>query len=142
MIALDWGPRLTPDLALTEGGALARDDGLRTAVLLSLFCDARAAPDDPVPDPLNPDRRGWIGDVLAPVDGDRWGSRLWLLAREKQTEATRRRAELYAREALAWLVEDGLAARVEVEAAWAAPQRLGLRIRIAALLDETFTVSL
>jgi phage gp46-like protein len=82
VIALDWGQtRITPDLALAPSGAVAREDGLRTAILLSLFLDARAGEEDPLPDPLNRDRRGWVGDVLAPTAGDRIGSRLWLLAR-------------------------------------------------------------
>ena len=142
MIALDWGQtRLTPDLALVPSGAVARDDGLRTAILLSLFLDARAGEEDPLPDPLNRDRRGWVGDVLAPTAGARMGSRLWLLAREKQTEATRLRAEIYAREALAWLVEESLARAVSVSAAWASTGQLALRIQVAELsYDETFGV--
>lgn len=142
MIALDWGQtRVTPDLALAASGAVAREDGLRTAILLSLFLDARASAEDPLPDPLNRDRRGWVGDALAPRAGDRIGSRLWLLAREKQNEATRLRAEIYAREALAWMTEEGLARSVSVTAAWVSQGQLGLRVQVAELsFDETFGV--
>lgn len=140
MIGLDWGQtRLTPDLALAPSGAVAREDGLRTSILLSLFLDARAGAEDPLPDPLNRDRRGWVGDALSPTAEDRFGSRLWLLAREKQSEATRLRAELYAREALTWMIEEGLARTLSVSAAWVARGQLALRIQVAELAyDETF----
>jgi len=50
------------------------------------------------------------------VANDRIGSRLWLLARAKLVPETAARAKEYAEEALAWLVADGVAARVEVQA--------------------------
>jgi len=120
-----------------EGGALAEDAELVSAVLLSLFTDARARDDDRLPDapedgpaPGTPgDRRGWWADAEAPEGA--LGSRLWLLSREKATERTRRRAEQYAEEALAWMVEDGLVEAVRVEADWTAPERLDLAVTLA-----------
>jgi phage gp46-like protein len=96
-------------------GNLALGSDLEAAVWTSLFSDRRALPDDVIPDGTD-DRRGWWGDTYAdkPI-----GSRLWLLDRAKRIPETLRRAEDYAREALAWLVEDGVAARVEVTAIWA-----------------------
>ncbi len=94
---------------------LATDDALETAVILSLFTDRLANADDALPDSTG-QRRGWWGDSFADVDGDRIGSRLWLLAREKQLPAVLERARAYARESLAWMVEDGIARGVEVEA--------------------------
>ncbi len=117
-IALVWDPLLArADIAVAKGDLVA-DAGLRTAILVSLFSDALARPDDEIPDGTD-DRRGWWGDT--PVEGesaDPIGSRLWLLARAKRTEETRRRAETYARDALAWMVTDGVAAAVTVSAAW------------------------
>lgn len=108
-IALRFGQaRWSADLAI-EGGGLATDDGLVTALIISLFTDARARDDDPLPQP-GADRRGWWGDPTI-------GSRLWLLEREKLTEATRLRAHDYVREALAWLTEDGVARDVAIEVA-------------------------
>ncbi|AVO53642.1 phage GP46 family protein [Ectopseudomonas mendocina] len=99
------------DLAIANGD-LARDESLETAVLLSLYTDRRALPADQLPDGGN-DRRGWWADAYA----DRpYGSRLWLLWREKEMDSVLRRAEEYAREALTWLTEDGIASAVEVEA--------------------------
>lgn len=94
---------------------LDTDDGLQTALLLSLFSDRRAEPDDELPDNSG-NRRGWFGDSYAAVAGDRFGSRLWLLYREKQRPVVLQRARDYAREALRWLVEDGIARSVEVDA--------------------------
>jgi phage gp46-like protein len=126
MIALSWNDGAgAADLALNATGALAGDDGLETSVVLSLFLDARARPDDGA----EGHRRGWVGDAFTPED--RVGSRLWLLRREKQTEETRRRAEDYANEALAWLVDAGLATSVAVNAAWVARGVLGLSVSIA-----------
>lgn len=100
-----------------EGNDLARDDGLETAILISLFTDRRT--DDPATVPTgDSDLRGWWGDAVPVVEGDLIGSRLWLLARAKQTTTTLRRAEEYAREALDWLIQDRVAARIDVVAEW------------------------
>ncbi|MBI1214559.1 MAG: hypothetical protein GC185_01915 [Alphaproteobacteria bacterium] len=114
-----------PDVALTSGGAIAQDDTLTTAIIVSLLTDRRANADDalptaPRPGPLPPDRRGWCGDALAEIEGDRIGSRLWLLARAKPVEETRLLAIDYAQEAMAWMIEDGLATQIDVSAIWAA----------------------
>ena len=112
-ITLDWLDQAL-DVALI-GGDLATDDGLRTAVALSLLCDRLAEADDTIPDGTD-NRRGWWADAIADEDGDRWGSRLWLLGREKELPEVRRLAEAYAREALAWLLEDGVATEIDVTA--------------------------
>jgi phage gp46-like protein len=92
---------------------LGADDGLRTACLLSLFTDRRAEDDDPIP-ALDQDRRGWWADQFLQVDGDRFGSRLWLLDRSKRTGDVVRRAEELVREALQWTLEDRVASRIDV----------------------------
>lgn len=111
------------------GGDFVADDGLQTAILISLFSDARAADDDVLPQPGG-DRQGWWGDIGATVDGDHLGSRLWLLTREKQLPSVLTRAEAYAREALQWLVDDGVASTVNVVASFLRPGWLGLAIEI------------
>ena len=98
-------------------GLLQLDGGLSTAVLISLFTDARADAADVLPT-AGDDRRGWWADTFAENDGDRIGSRLWLLSREKATNTTLERARGYARDALTWLIEDGIASRVEVATSW------------------------
>jgi phage gp46-like protein len=88
------------------------------AVVISLFTWRRSNPDDVLP---GDQRMGWWGDSFPPSDNDRIGSRLWLLSRAKVTEETRLGAIEYAQEALQWLVDDGIARRITVEA-----ERMGL----------------
>lgn len=117
---MDFATTLSPagvfDWAIADGDLLA-DGGLYTAVAISLFTDRVANPDDPLPNDSG-DRRGWWGDVWLPplADGtpDHIGSRLWLLARALQLPQTAQRAQAYCQEALAWLVDDGVAASVAV----------------------------
>lgn len=112
-----WVPGLSRGDWTLNGADLGRGDDLATAVIISLFTDRRADPDDEIPD-ASGDRRGWWGDTgrTRPL-----GSKLWLLERAKQTEQTRQRAQDYAADALAWLIEDGVAAAVDVVAAWQGP---------------------
>lgn len=119
-LALIWNAADSrADLALV-GGALLLDEGLRTAVLISLMTDATARDDDNLADgdaQGQGDRRGWWGDL--PVEGQPArgiGSRLWLLRRAKATEGTRLRAITMVREALAWMVADGICQSIGVEA--------------------------
>jgi phage gp46-like protein len=107
---------LAGDIAI-DSGDLARETTLQTAVLLSLFTDRRATADE-LARFGGDDARGWWGDELAEVEGDEFGSKLWLLAREKVLPETLNRAREYARQALAWMIEDGVASSVAVEAAW------------------------
>jgi phage gp46-like protein len=119
------------DFALVRG-ALQADSDLQTAVLISLFTDRLAEPDDVLPEAEAP-RRGWWGDALAARDGSgvgRIGSRLWLLSREKMLPETINRAREYTQEALAWLVTQGVARRVTVQAQVAGAGVLGLGIEI------------
>lgn len=94
------------------GSPLAAADPLIRAVIISLFTWRRANPDDAV----DGSRQGWWGDATASLTGDRIGSRLWLLSREKLLPETFNRAREYAREALQWLVDDQVAAAVDVAA--------------------------
>lgn len=88
-----------------------REDGLETAILLSLFTDARAADGT----------AGWWGNRLpTPGAAQGWqrGSLLHTLNREKATAETLRKAKEFIEAALAWLIEDGVASSVIVETAW------------------------
>lgn len=115
-LAIQWdNDRFGGDLALVQG-RLATDDGLRTAMLISLFTDARARGDDPLPQP-GTDPRGWWGNGFALHPGRELGSRLWLLEREKLTRDVVARARAYAAEALAWLEEEALVSGMVVETA-------------------------
>ena len=125
-LLLAWDDEIyAGDLVIDDDVAdLATEDpGLRTAVLVSLFTDRRVAEGLP---PGEAHRRGWWGDTL--TGAGEIGSRLWLLGRAKRTPETMRRAEGYAREALEWLVTDGVVLEVDVRAESPADHRLLLRV--------------
>lgn len=115
-LALVWRG-LGADCSLS-GSDLLRDNSLQTAIILSLFLDRRAREDDVLPDGTD-NRRGWWADTVLPDSlgrYDQYGSRLWLLHREKQMPEVLRRAKDYAQEGLAWLIEDKVARKVDVVA--------------------------
>jgi phage gp46-like protein len=128
-IALKITPAGTMDLALA-GMDLARDDGLESAVLVSLFTDRRARAEQLRPEDDKSDLRGWWGDFNPAVEGDRTGSLLWLLAREKQTAETLARAKQYCEQALAWMVEDRVASRVNVAVSYPTRGWMGIAVEI------------
>jgi phage gp46-like protein len=105
---------------LLSGFDLDRDDGLQTAVIISLFTDRRASPEQIPAEFPQDDLRGYWGDIANATPSDQTGSLLWLLAREKQLPQILGRAQQYCREALAWMVEDLVATRVEVTAEFVA----------------------
>jgi len=116
--------------------ALALDDGLCTAVVLSMFCDRRA--DDDVTLPLNQtDRRGWCGDEFmgdvdtdAPIDAsDAWGSHLWLCYVSKSVVPVLERARFAVQESLQWMVKSGVVDRLVVDAEWTGPVSDRLAVR-------------
>lgn len=112
---------------ILAGLGLERDDSIETAVIVSLFTDRRADAGDRLPFGES-DRRGWWGDSYTDKPGRKIGSRLWLLEREKQLPEVLARAREYARESLQWLIEDGRAARIEVETSFPRPGVLGIEI--------------
>lgn len=116
-IALRWNDNYAD--FVVEKTDLLKEDGIETAILVSLFTDKRVRVDEL---PINEtDRAGWWGDMFPDEEGDEIGSKLWLLAREKQTPETLIRYQEYANEALQWLVSDGLAQSVNVVASY--PER-------------------
>lgn len=127
---LDW---------VFDGYDLVTTDTLETAVLISLMTDRLANADDEIPDGSN-DRRGVWSDMAVPLTeappaGDLIGSRLWLLSRRKVEERTRLDAITYCLEALQWMIDDGVAMSVDVDAAWN-EQTLG-RLDIAIQIGAT-----
>ena len=93
------------DLGLADGD-FTREEGLETAVMMSLFTDARADIDDPLPDPQSENRKGWWGDKVSDIEDDVIGSKLWLLDRSKTDDAAITDAKAYIEEALQWMIDD------------------------------------
>lgn len=106
------------------GPVLVTGNDIASATLISLFTDRIANPDDVIPDGTD-DPRGWWGDL---GEDKPIGSRLWLLSRAKQTQETLNNAVDYAKEALEWFVDDGVAARIDVFAQWVRTSFLGLQV--------------
>ena len=136
-LALVYDPQTRRcDLAFGDDGDLLIDETPITPVLLSVGLDRRAEPDDELPQGrtrfLTPasfsERRGGAGDGLDPY-GERAGSRLWLLDRAKETEATRLLFEFWLAECLAWAERD-TGTPAEIEVAWIRDQTLGWRVLV------------
>jgi phage gp46-like protein len=117
-VKISWDEILLEGDFLYSEGDLTGDAGLETAVIISIFSDRRAEPEDELPDSQDSDRRGWWGDLTLEQTAagfDKLGSRLWLLERAKTVPETLVKAKAYIEESLQWLVDDGIAVKVEVE---------------------------
>jgi phage gp46-like protein len=138
-LAIAWdSANFRGDWVIANGG-LATGSDLESAVLVSLFTDRIASPDFVPTDGTN-DRRGWWADTYesAPI-----GSRLWQLARAKKTDQTTllNQARDYCREALQWLLDDGVAGAVDVVTYWLSATTMGIQIRITRPQGTTFQYS-
>lgn len=124
---------------------LGSTEPLVRAVIISLFTWRRANADDTLPSGTELGAlMGWWGDSFPNVPSDLIGSRLWLLLRAKLTPESVNLAKEYVQEALGWLVQDGVASRVDVEAERQGLSTLALACRIyktggAAPLEIRFT---
>lgn len=105
MLALFWDDdEGVADVRWTDGELVREGYDLQTAAFISLFTDRYDESRDVG------DRGGWFGTEFDTED--EWGSLLWTLDRELATEENRRKAETYAQESLAWMVDDGIAETV------------------------------
>ncbi len=110
-------------------------DSLSRAVVISLFTWQRASQSDEVD---NDQRMGWWGDTFAENKGDKIGSKLWLLLRQKITEETLNRAQEYAYESLKWLIDDGICSdiTVNVERDEDDPNRINLSVLLTTPTNQ------
>ncbi|MCA3597763.1 MAG: phage GP46 family protein [Methylobacterium sp.] len=123
----DW--RVVPLGQADNPGGLDSREALASAVIISLFTDRRA------PEGWRPevtDRRGYWGDGVAEEGAQprALGSHLWLLRNEVATEENAALARLYAIEALAWMTEEAVVARVDASAGLIENPRRGVWLRI------------
>ena len=107
-----------------EDGDVVLDEGLSTAVLVSLFSDARADEGQLAPRFVN------RGGYWAERPTDPWGSTLWLEYRGKAVAETAERLRQATEESLAWLVENGIAGDVVVTADIAGPGKVDLAVAL------------
>lgn len=110
-VKIIWDNTLSEGDIKFENEDLTREEGLETAVIISLFLDRRADEDDELDNPE--DKRGWWGDNLED-NGDQIGSKLWLLDRAKTDQETINKAKDYIYEALEWMLDDEVIADMDV----------------------------
>ncbi|WP_233869209.1 phage GP46 family protein [Paraburkholderia adhaesiva] len=113
-----YNPQQVADYVV-ENGLLGNDDGLVSAALISLFTDGRALDDDVIPDApagQTGDPRGWWADEYSSTANDAIGSRLWLNESAKQLPIVLTQDQERAREALQWMLDDGLVSQIDVTA--------------------------
>lgn len=139
-IALLYDPQTRRcDLMIGDDGDLVIDETPITPVLLSVGLDRRAASDDPLPEGRTQllvqsgidARRGSAADALDP-NGERIGSRLWLLDRAKVSETTRLLFLSWLAECVEWAKRE-TGVLTEIDAQWLNKETLSWRVQI----DET-----
>ena len=136
MLKISWNEQENEfDLEVGVGG-LVNEDGFETAAIVSLFTDARARPGDELLDPSDDDLRGFWADSYVEVTGTELGSLLWLLDRSTSRQRTFRLADERGTNALAWMVEDGIADTAVVVSSRQGPNRLGLEVIITRERDS------
>jgi len=115
-IALVWDENELEANIDFDSGDLVLEQGLFSAIIISIFTDGRAADEDILPNILDTNRRGWWGDLInPPVQNDKIGSRIWLLERSKTLPEVLVQAKEYIKESLQWIIDDGLASEIKIE---------------------------
>jgi phage gp46-like protein len=110
-----------------EMGDIAKDEGLETAVLISLYTDRRVTVAELPPNET--DQGGWWADTFE-QEGDGTGSKIWLLNKSKANDQTIAQMETYAAEALQWMIDDGVARSISIEASYDENKNLLLEISV------------
>jgi phage gp46-like protein len=131
----DWA-NADPDESSNVGGLRAKA-AIETAVTLCMFTDKRITPDHELFYLADGDTRGYWGDgvdVRTDLNETEMGSYLWLLERAPLTIRglpIARWAEVFANDALATLIAQGVCVRIDVAAtAYPLEQRLNLNVAL------------
>lgn len=115
------------DIGLDQAD-LKADNGLETALAISVFTDARVN-DDQLPYGTTK-KRGWWGDMFPDHPGDKIGSRMWTINPAKITNETRNLAVDYCRESTRWLIEDGIASVINFSSEYNENKHLKIYIEV------------
>ncbi len=106
------------DIQIDDFGDIRTADFFDTSIFVSILSDKRANEGE-VPDSKR--RRGWIGNEVRD-DGFEIGSKLWLFEQSRLTRTVMNGIEDAVRDALQWMVNDGIAAAIQnVRVAFAPP---------------------
>ncbi len=118
----------TVDFATDANGFISLEGGLETASLYSTLTNKRAPPSnvEVIDQPY-----GWWGDDFPEVDGDQWGSWVWIeLGRSKLITADIRKVQLAVEDGHKWMLEDGLAKTVVVTPTRVDPDAIDIKVNI------------
>jgi phage gp46-like protein len=126
----------TGDLAMS-GVTLETGHELETAVLISLFTDARADPGDVV---LDNDPRGWWADTysaledptLPTIPNDRIGSKLWQVFYRPRNQDTLNWMRDQILIALGWMLTDGVASAIDAVPVFTSSGGVGCSVTVTA----------
>lgn len=99
------------DISLTDDGDILTEEFFDTAILMSIFCEKRAAPSEV---PVSHRRRGWIGNESTP--GFEIGSKIWLFHQSRIDRNTLNGINSAADESLQWMIDDNIAVSVRSSA--------------------------
>lgn len=133
-VLLKYDPNLgVYDLQL-DGADFASVDGMETAIVTSLFTDARA-PENRVPTAQR--RRGWIGNILTIGQRRELGSLLWTLDQARITQNTMNNARVDAQACFNWMVEDGAARSINVNVVQQDRSSINIDIQYTDLDNQT-----
>lgn len=105
-------------------GDLVLDGGFETLILISLFTDAYVDKNSS----YNGESRGWFGNEIL---GFNLGSKLWQLDRSKINKETLNLATQYSKDALQWMVGEGMFKSVETLALKSTSRRNAIDLYIA-----------
>ena len=110
-----------------QSGDVLIDDGLDTAIFISLFTDA----------PDGTGQGGWWGDA---VDAQPVGSLLWTLGRSVINDELLASAKEYCSDALQWLIDDDIAKTVDVTVEITGQFSIGIAIQITKADSSTLSL--
>jgi len=92
------------DFSLTTDGDILTQDFFDTAILMSFFCERRAASSEVQ---VSRNRRGWVGNESTP--GFEIGSKIWLYEQARITRTTLNGVVNAANDSLNWMIDDKIA---------------------------------
>lgn len=113
------------DIQIGTDGDVVTEDSFDTAIVVSLFTDARALPSQVA---LPERRRGWIGNERTP--GKQMGGILWLFEQQRLNRKTANEIEDAAQQALQWMIDEQYAIAVSAVASIKSATTLTLEILV------------
>lgn len=113
-----------------EDGDFKNEPGMDTALWVSLFSDARA---DVAQVFVPENRRGWMGNIVSEIPERQIGGYLWLTEQRRLNQDTLNETIDYIRKSLNWIVDDGIAVKIDVYGDIIPRQGIEARVIITSL---------